>query len=116
MTNGNAGHRHVWVVVAPAERTEGASLCEFCGMDDHAAPGSLLRSFERQLRRRAARSVPSASAWSAQVWPKDLLMAAANAESFDRAVADAELLRLDACDPMASQVGTGRSGRRSWTR
>jgi Phage integrase, N-terminal SAM-like domain len=31
---------------------ENSSLCWFCDMDHHAAPGPLLRSFERHLRAR----------------------------------------------------------------
>jgi hypothetical protein len=76
-------------------------------MDHHATPGSLLRPFERQLRRRTARSGPSATAWSAHGWPRSSGGPAASAEPCDRAIVDAELERLDASDPMVSQVGTG---------
>jgi hypothetical protein len=116
MTNGNADHRHVRVVVARAERTESAALCSCCGMDCHAAPDSLLRSFEWHLRAQNHSSGPSANCLESAKLAQGFAEAVANAEPCNRAVANAELLRFDASDPMASQVGTGPSDKRLWTR
>jgi hypothetical protein len=86
---------------------ESASLCSFWGMDHHAAPGSLLASFERHLRaqNRSERTVGNYLE-SARLAP-GLLEAALDAASCNRVVANAELVRFDASDPMASEVGAG---------
>jgi hypothetical protein len=65
--------------------------------------------------RRTTLSVPSATIWSVQGWPRGCWRAAAYAEPFDRADADAELVRSDASDPMASESAPGPSGRGSST-
>jgi hypothetical protein len=69
--------------------------------------GSLLASFERHLRaqNRSERTVGN-HLESARLAP-GLLEAALDAASCNRVVADAELVRFDASDPMASEVGVG---------
>jgi hypothetical protein len=47
--------------------------------------------------------------------PGGFLEGRGDVEPFNRAVADAELVRLDASNPMASEVGAGPSGRGSST-
>jgi hypothetical protein len=76
-------------------------------MDHHAAPGSLLRSFQRHLRAQNHSERTVGNCLESARLAQGVLEAATYAEPFNRPVADAERVRLDASDPMAFEVGTG---------
>ena len=91
-------------------------LCQVCGMTITPLPARCSASFERHLRAQNRSERTVGNYLESATLAEGFWRAAADAEPFDHAVADVELVRLDASDPMASEVGTGRpSGRGSST-